>query len=98
MDKKIKEILQIHDENGKYFFSGKEVAEFHSVSLNSVYSSRKVGNKLDRLLAFEKLKQLLEDDEKNKLSISGEKFALIDALTKVLDFDKSYEITYKTIS
>lgn len=97
MNGSVKKLLSLKDENDKYIFEAKDVAKFHKVSLNAVYNSRKVGDKLDKLMAFEKMKEAIEKDEKNTISISGEKESVVNGLKNILSESVKYEINYKEI-
>lgn len=96
MNDKVKKLLSVRDENDKHIFEAKDVASFHDVSLNAVYNSRKVGDKLDKLMAFAKMQEALAEDEKNTVSLSGDKDGLLNGLEKVLD-DRKYVVFYKEI-
>ena len=96
MYNKLKEILTLQ-KNGKYLFKAKEVAEFHDVSLNAVYASRKQKNKLDKLMAFDKALEALKEDEKNTVIITGDKNGILDGLKGILQEGKKYKILYKEI-
>ena len=112
----IKKLLMIKDEDDNYYISSKDVAEFHGMSLNSVYSSRErhptqlkkkeyrekkglpfVTDKLYKLYAFERLKQILLEQEKKELSIQGNKAGVLNGLNSILDDDKKYKIVYEEI-
>ena len=97
MNDSVKKLLSVKDENNKYIFEAKDVSEFHKVSLNAVYNSRKVGDKLDRLMAFSKMQEAIEKDEKNTISISGEKESVINGLKNILSEEVKYEINYREI-
>ena len=97
MNEKVKKLLSVRDENGKHTFEAKDVSEFHKVSLNAVYNSRKVGDKLDKLMAFAKMQEAIEYDEKNTIAITGDKEGVINGLNNILEDDKKYQIKYKEI-
>ena len=67
----ILKLLQIREDlpsKCKYYFSAKDVAEYHNVSLNAVYASRQVKtDKLDKLMAFDKLQGHITVELANKI-------------------------------
>ena len=96
MNEKLKEILALQ-KNGKYIYTAREVSEFHRVSLNAVYSSRKKTDKLDKLMIFDKIASMIEEDEKNTVAITGDKKGVLNGLENILQEDKKYKILYKEI-
>lgn len=56
-----------------------------------------ITDKLDKLMAFDKLKEAIKRDEKNTVKISGDKEGLLSGLENILAEDKNYEIYYKEI-
>jgi len=96
MYEKLKDILSLK-KNGKYLFEAKEVAKFHGVSLNAVYNSRKQTDKLDKLMVFDKIASMIEEDEKNTVAITGDKVGVLNGLENILQDDKKYKILYKEI-
>jgi len=97
MNENVRKLLSIKDSRGKYNFKAKDVSEFHKVSLNAVYTSRKVGDKLDKLMAFAKMQETMEEDEKSTIAITGDKEGVINGLGNILEDDKKYQIKYKEI-
>jgi len=96
MYEKIKEVLKLK-KNGRYIYKAKEVAKFHGVSLNAVYNSRKKGNRLDKLMVFDKLSDIIKEEEKKTIAITGDKKGILDGLSSLLKEDKKYKILYKEI-
>lgn len=95
MNEEIRRILTIN-ESGKHYFDAKDVAKFHGVSLNAVYSSRKQANKLDKLMAFEVLKEKMGMGE-DEVSLVGDKNGVLNGLDGVLLADKKYQIFFKEV-
>jgi len=67
----ILKLLQVREDlpnKTKYYFDAKDVAKYHNVSLNAVYASRKLKtDKLDKLMAFDKLQGHITIEIANKI-------------------------------
>ena len=96
----IQDLLKIKID-GKYIFEAKDVANFHNVSLNAVYSSRSSNkrglDKLDKLMAFEKIKEIINEPLEDNISLSGHKDNIMEVLSSILKNDKKYKVTYDEI-
>jgi len=97
----IKDLLKIKID-GKYIFEAKDVANFHDVSLNAVYSSRSSNkrglDKLDKLMAFEKIKEIIDEPFEENILLSGNKNNIIEALNSILKDNQKYKVTYDEIN
>lgn len=58
----IKKLLSITGEHGTHVMTAKEIVERSGKSLNAVYQSRRNGNKLDKLAAFERIQEIANPD------------------------------------
>ena len=56
----IKRLLMITDEKGTHVMMAKDVVKATGLSANAVYQSRKNGNKLDKLAAFNRIQELVD--------------------------------------
>jgi hypothetical protein len=96
----IQDLIKIKIDN-KYIFEAKDVANFHNVSLNAVYNSRNSNkrglDKLDKLMAFEKIKEIIEEPVEENISLSGHKDNIIQALNHLLQDEKRYKVNYDEI-
>jgi hypothetical protein len=97
MIEKVKELLAIKDENGDFVIDANEVAEAQDKSLNAVYTSRKGECKLDKLTAFDKIKKLIELNEKGQFALNGDKDGVLNGLNDVLKNNTRYEINFKEV-
>jgi len=59
LQSEIKKLLTIADEKGSHVMSANEVLERQGVSSNAVYQSRKNGNKLDKISAYERIQEIV---------------------------------------
>jgi hypothetical protein len=57
--KELTKVSQMFGENEIFVIDAKEVAKELKKSLNAVYTSRKLDKKLDKLVIFEKIKNIL---------------------------------------
>lgn len=93
----ILKLLAIKDENGDFVIDANEVAKAQNKSLNAVYTSRKGSCKLDKLTAFDKVRDLIEKNETQRIAIVGDKSGVMDGLSGVLKENTRYEINYKEV-
>jgi len=61
-------------------------------------SNKKGLDKLDKLMAFEKIKEIIDKPLKDNISLSGHKDNIIEALNSILKNDKKYKVTYDEIN
>ena len=88
----LKKLLAIKDSDGKFVLSADEVAKITGKKRNAVYESRKNDCKLDKLAIFEKIKEEIEEYDKNKTVIAGDKNCILKGLHGVLMDNKIYKI------
>lgn len=97
MIEKILKLLEVKDENGNFALDVKEVMQAQNKSSNAVYASRKGDCKLDKLTAFDKIKELIKKGEQKGVAVTGNKENIIDTLENVLKGDAQYEMKYKEV-
>lgn len=93
----VKRLLSIKDVEGEFILDAKDVAKAQDKSLNAVYASRKSDCKLDKLTAFDKIKDLVDANEKEKTMLNGDKLCVLAGLRDILKHGTKYEINYKEV-
>jgi len=91
MFNRLRELVSIKNKDGKYVLKASEVANINKKHINTVYDSRKVDNKLDKLAIFEKIK--VELDRSNEIIMRGNKEQLSIQIDSILQKDKRYCIS-----
>ena len=90
-------LLEVKDENGNFALDVKEVMDAQGKSSNAVYASRKGDCKLDKLTAFDKIKELIKKGEQKGLTITGNKFNVLASLDGLLEDEKVYEVKHREV-
>lgn len=98
MIEKIVKLLEIKDENGNYALTTKEVMKAQGKSSNAVSASRLKGDyKLDKLTAFDKIREIIEAGEQKGITLTGNKQNVLTSLAGLLEDKKLYEIKHREV-
>lgn len=95
----IKELAEYFgmSENAVYASRGHHKSQKKKKEQAKKQGKRFITDKLDKLLAFEKMREAIEEDEKNTMAIAGDKIGVLNGLENILKENKKYEIQYKEI-
>ena len=94
---KIRRLLAIQDEDGKFILDADVVAKIVGKHRNSIYESRKGDCKLDKLAIFDKIKEIVESETLNETVITGDKNGILKGVNGMLKDDVRYIIAVKEV-
>lgn len=95
---RVKELLKIKDENGKYTRTTREVSSYLSVTPDAVRASRRATvkhvDRLDKIMAYDMAMFALDGlSEEGKMVIEGSKEQLLGAMARVMEYGSNYSIS-----
>ena len=97
MMEKLNKLLSIKNADGVYMLDADEVAKIVGKSRNAVYESRKAGEKLDKLAIFEKVKEIVKENNESATVMQGDKIGLLNGLDGVFENGARYKVSVQEL-